>query len=89
MRIRITVSLPEALVRRVDAVAKRLRLGSRSSAVESALELLVRRARDSEIDASLDAYYGKMTAADRAEEERMVRAFNRSQRKHDMDDEGR
>jgi metal-responsive CopG/Arc/MetJ family transcriptional regulator len=89
MRTRITVSLPEALVRRVDAVAKRLRLGSRSSAVESALELLVRRARDSEIDASLDAYYGRMTAADRAEEERMVRAFNRSQRKHDPDDEGR
>jgi metal-responsive CopG/Arc/MetJ family transcriptional regulator len=89
MRTRITVSLPGALVRRVDAVAKRLRLGSRSSAVESALELLVRRARDSEIDASLDAYYGKMTAADRAEEERMVRAFNRSQRKHDLDDERR
>jgi metal-responsive CopG/Arc/MetJ family transcriptional regulator len=76
------VSLPAAIIQQVEAVARRFGLRSRTAAVESALALLVQQARDLEINASLDAYYGAMTAGERAEEERMVRAFNRSQRAH-------
>lgn len=89
MRSRITVSLPGPLIRQVDTAAKRLGLRSRSAAVESALALLVKRARDLEIDASLDTYYGAMSKGELAEEKQMVRAFNRSQRRRDFDDEGR
>jgi hypothetical protein len=53
------------------------------------LELLLRRARNLQIDASLDAYYGTLTPSERSEERRMVRALNKSQRKRDLDDEGR
>ena len=88
MKARVTVSLDPAVLAEADRVAKRLGLGTRSAAVERALELLVSRAREADIEASLDAYYAGRTAPERAEEKAMVRAFNRSQRRHDLDEEG-
>jgi hypothetical protein len=44
--------------------------------------------REREIEASLDAYYGNRQDSEIREEEAMVAAFNRSQRRLDLDDEG-
>jgi metal-responsive CopG/Arc/MetJ family transcriptional regulator len=88
MKARVTVSLSKPLLREAERLARQMGARSRSAAIERALELLVARQRDREIEGSLDAYYGTMTASERAEEERMVRAFNRSQRKRrDLDRE--
>jgi metal-responsive CopG/Arc/MetJ family transcriptional regulator len=89
MKIRVTVSLPGPLVKRAELAAKRLGARNRSAAVERALELLVAQALEREIEASLDAYYGALTPSERGEQARMVKAFNRSQRRRDVDDEGR
>lgn len=88
MKSRVTVSLDPVLLEEAGRVAKRLGLGTRSAAVERGLELLVSRARDADVEASLDAYYTGRTAPERAEEQAMVGAFNRSQRRHDLEDEG-
>jgi hypothetical protein len=89
MNIRVTVSLPAELVKDADRVAKRLGAPTRSAAFARALEMFLARARDRDIDASLDAYYGGRPAQERAEERGLVRAMNRSQRRRDLDDEGR
>jgi metal-responsive CopG/Arc/MetJ family transcriptional regulator len=89
MRERVTVSLPGDLLRRAERVARSRGATTRSAVVARALELFVHRARQREIEASLEAYYGKQPAAEQQEERAMVRAFNRSQRRHDLDDEGR
>ena len=56
--------------------------------IEEGLRLLVRERQEAEIDASLDAYYGALTEAERAEERAMVQAFQRSRRKLDLEAEG-
>jgi metal-responsive CopG/Arc/MetJ family transcriptional regulator len=89
MKSRVTVSLRPDLLRQAEKAAKRLGARNRSAVVEQALELLVARERERGIESSLDAYYGTRGEAERAEERRLVRAFNRSQRRHDLDDEGR
>ena len=89
MNVRVTVSLPEHLVKEADRAAKRLGEPTRSAAFARALRLLLARAKEREIEAALDVYYGSATAAERAEERGMVRAFNRSQRRRDLDHEGR
>ncbi len=53
--------------------------------VEEALRLLLRKRRDEGVDASLDAYFAGSSEAERAEEEAMVNAFRRSQRRIDLD----
>jgi metal-responsive CopG/Arc/MetJ family transcriptional regulator len=84
MRSRVTASLPRDLSAAADRLA---RSGgrTRSAVIEEALRLLLRRQHDAEIDASLDAYYGTMPAAERGEEAAMVRAFRRSRRKLRLD----
>jgi hypothetical protein len=57
----------------------------RSAVVEVALELLAGRARKAELEAELDAYYGTMFKDEREEARAMVAAFNRSQRRRDLD----
>ena len=51
----------------------------------NALELLIRKAEAEEVDASLDAYYGSRSPKERTEETAMVRAFQRSRRRLDLD----
>jgi hypothetical protein len=48
---------------------------------------LPRRAKERELDAALDAYYGTRTSAELDEERRMVRAFHRSQRRRNLDEQ--
>jgi len=84
MRIRVTASLPSDLAKAADQLA-RLRQRSRSAILEEALRVLLGRQREAAIDASLDAYYGTLPAAERTEEAAMVRAFRRSQRRIDLD----
>jgi metal-responsive CopG/Arc/MetJ family transcriptional regulator len=89
MRKRVTISLPGPLLGRAERAAKRLGLRTRSAAIERSLELLVALDREREVEASLDAYYGTRPEIERSEERRMVMAFNRSQRRRDLDREGR
>ena len=85
MRQRVTVSVPKELLRSADRVAKRLGVRSRSALVVNALECLIAADRAREIDAELDAYYGSQTPSERAEERAMVKAFQRSRRRLDLD----
>jgi metal-responsive CopG/Arc/MetJ family transcriptional regulator len=85
----MTVSLPPALLAQADALMQRLDVPHRSALVERALRLLVRQAREATIDRELDLYYAARTSRERAEERAMVRAFQRSQRRRDLDREGR
>ena len=89
MRERITVSLPATLIQRAEKVGRGNGARTRSAVVEQALELLVQRAKEHALEASLDAYYRGTSAAQGREERAMVRAFNRSQRRRDLDREGR
>jgi metal-responsive CopG/Arc/MetJ family transcriptional regulator len=89
MNVRVTVSLPASLVKEAERAGKRLGEPNRSAAFARALRLLLSRARERELDAALDAYYGTRTAAERSDDRRMVRAFNRSQRRRNLDDEGK
>lgn len=88
MKERITISVPSDLIREADRVASRCGVRSRSALVSDALRLLVRKATSEEVDASLDAYYGSRTPAERAEEAAMVRAFRRSRRGQNLDRRG-
>lgn len=87
MKVRVTASLSSGLLRAAERAAKPLGAPTRSAAIERGLALLVAEARRREIEQSLDAYYGRLTGAERAEERRLVRAFNRSQRRRDLDHE--
>ena len=82
------MSLPEELVREVEVAQQRLGAATRSALFERALRLLLRDERDRQIEESLDAYYAKRSAGEIAEEDTMVRAFQRSQRRLDLDEEG-
>ncbi|MBI5479438.1 MAG: ribbon-helix-helix protein, CopG family [Deltaproteobacteria bacterium] len=84
MKARITTSLPAKLAGAVDRLARQRRR-SRSGIIEEGLRLLLGREREAAIDASLDAYYGTLPAAERAEEAAMIRAFHRSQRRIGLD----
>lgn len=88
MRDRITVSLPGGLIKRAESFGRAGGARTRSAVVQQALELMLRRARDEALDASLDAYYRGTGSAEQREQRAMVRAFNRSQRRRDLDDEG-
>jgi metal-responsive CopG/Arc/MetJ family transcriptional regulator len=81
----MTVSIPNQLLAAAERVGKRYGLPNRSAIVANALELLVQKAESEDIDASLDAYYGSRSAAERTEEAAMVRAFRRSRRRLDLD----
>jgi metal-responsive CopG/Arc/MetJ family transcriptional regulator len=81
----MTVSIPNQLLAAAERVGKRYGLPSRSAIVANALELLVQKAESEDIDASLDAYYGSRSTAERTEEAAMVRAFRRSRRRLDFD----
>ena len=86
---RITVSLPRSLLKEADKLAKRLGVRTRSALVAEALRTLLQQARSEDMEASLDAYYGSRTREDLNEERAMVRAFRRSRRSLDLDEEGR
>jgi metal-responsive CopG/Arc/MetJ family transcriptional regulator len=81
----MTVSIPNQLLAAAERVGKRYGLPTRSAIVANALELFVQKAESEDIDASLDAYYGSRSTAERTEEARMVRAFRRSRRRLDFD----
>jgi metal-responsive CopG/Arc/MetJ family transcriptional regulator len=81
----MTVSIPNQLLAAAERVGKRYGLPSRSAIVANALELFVQKAESEDIDASLDAYYGSRSTAERTEEAAMVRAFRRSRRRLDFD----
>jgi len=81
----MTVSVPHPLLQAAERVGKRYGLRTRSAIVVDALELLVQKANSEEIDASLDAYYGTRSPAERSEESAMVGAFRRSRRRLDLD----
>ena len=81
----MTVSIPNDLLAAAERVGKRYGLRTRSAMVANALQLLVSRADGEDIDASLDAYYGSRSSAERSEEAAMVRAFRRSRRRLDLD----
>ena len=81
----MTVSIPNQLLAAAERVGKRYGLPSRSAIVANALELFVQKAEAEDIDASLDAYYGSRSIAERTEEAAMVRAFRRSRRRLDLD----
>jgi metal-responsive CopG/Arc/MetJ family transcriptional regulator len=89
MRERVTISVPEALLRRAERIGKDRGLRTRSAVVVNALELLVRDSRSSEVDAELDAYYQGRSPTERAEERKLVKAFQRSRRRLDLDREGK
>jgi metal-responsive CopG/Arc/MetJ family transcriptional regulator len=85
---RVTISVPEPLLRDADRLAKQLGAPTRSGLFVEALKRFVRQARAETIDASLDAYYGARTKSEVAEERAMVRAFRKSRRTLDLDREG-
>jgi len=87
MRQRVTVSLPSHLLEEAERVGRQLGARTRSGVVERALTLLIHAARQEEIDASLNAYYGTLAEDERAEESAMVNAFNRSRQRRDLDQE--
>jgi predicted transcriptional regulator len=89
MLARITVSMPSALLKDTDRLAKQLGVGSRSALIVEALRTLVARSLSQDVDASLDAYYGSRSRGEVAEERAMVRAFSRSRKGLDLDREGR
>jgi predicted transcriptional regulator len=84
MKTRVTFSLPSDLAAAADELARR-RGRPRSAVIEEALRLLLRQQRAAEVAASLDAYYGALTAPERDEEAAMVAGFHRSQRRVDLD----
>jgi metal-responsive CopG/Arc/MetJ family transcriptional regulator len=85
---RITVSMPRALLKDADRLARQLGVPSRSALVVEALRTLLARSHSQDVDASLDAYYGVRSQGEVAEERAMVRAFRRSRRRLDLDREG-
>ena len=84
---RITVSIPEELLREAERLGRQRRVTNRSALFAEALQSLVSRSRSEEIDAQLDSYYQSRTKADLAEEKRMVRALGRSRRRIPLDPE--
>ncbi len=88
MMNRITVSMPRALLKDADRLARQLGVASRSALIVEALRTLLARSHSQDVDASLDAYYGARSRGEVAEERAMVRAFRRSRRRLDLDREG-
>ena len=85
---RITVSMPRALLKDADRLARQMGVASRSALVVEALRTLLARSHSQDVDASLDAYYVSRSRDEVAEERAMVRAFRRSRRRLDLDREG-
>jgi len=85
MKHRVTVSLPADIVDEADRLGRQSGIASRSALVEAAVRLLVQKLRERELEASLDAYYGTRTDADRREDDALVGASVRRARATDLD----
>jgi len=80
-RVRVTVSLPADLVRRLD---RRRRTGTpRSRIVEALLEESDKRQRQSELEAEVEEYYRKWATE---EDDAIARASGRAARRLRIDD---
>ena len=84
-RTKISVSLPRALVARIDRAA-RAESRSRSRVLEAWLERAAREAVEHELQAAVVAYYEGLTADDRDEAAGMASALSAAARRLQFDD---